>query len=188
MSTLVLVLVLAQIAPGTPVPAPASFRPAPTAAAGAAGPATPAPRLSGGFGRKPSPTDKAGVIGYDGSVPSSRRRGTFSVSGARAQGRSEAPAASSAVPASTDEETAWRSRVASLRADIAKAQKEYDAADAATTVVSFGRPGHDYEMLLAIRNASLAPYRIRLEELRAELAALPEECRRSPGCQPGWLR
>jgi hypothetical protein len=56
------------------------------------------------------------------------------------------------------------------------------------TRISFGRPGHDHETLLAIRNAALSPHGIRLEELESALAAFPEECRKSPRCEPGWVR
>jgi hypothetical protein len=104
---------------------------------------------------------------------------------------SSAPAATPAAgpaPPAPDEEAAWKARGARLRADLEKAQKDYDAADRAYTVVAFGRPGHDYETLMAIRNATLTPYRTRLEGIQAELAGFAEECRRTPGCQPGWVR
>lgn len=115
--------------------------------------------------------------------------GTFTVSGAPGSSPNPPTSPGAGAPASaSDEEATWRSRAAKLRADLAQAQKDYDAADRANTVVSFGRPGHDYETLLAIRNAALAPYVMRLEEVQTALAALPEECRRAHGCQPGWVR
>jgi hypothetical protein len=87
-----------------------------------------------------------------------------------------------------DEETAWKSRVAGLRAELAEASRELAAADANNTVVAWGGTGRDYETLMAVRNAALTPYRTRVMAIRRELASLPEECRRTAGCQPGWVR
>ena len=187
MTTLALALVLAQTAVVTPGPAPRTTAPAasPTPAATPAAPR----RLSGGFGQKPVSAGKGRVVIDEESLGSQRRGGTFSVVGSAPAARPTAgapPAGSPAAP--PDEEATWRSRVATLRADLAQAEKDYDAADRSNTVVSFGRPGVEYETLMAIRNAALTPYRMKLDEVRSSLAALPEECRKTSGCQPGWVR
>ena len=90
------------------------------------------------------------------------------------RGGSTAPAATTVVetpPATPDEETTWKARVARLRA--------------ANTVVAFGKPEHDYETLMAIRNPALTPYRTRLEEIRTALSGLPEEVPPNAGVPAG---
>lgn len=138
--------------------------------------ATPAPPpvLSGGFGR---PAVKATA-----TVPA--RRGTFSVAGPSAPSAA-APAVATPAPSP---EADWRSRVARLRADLAAAEADLATQGASLTVISHGRPGRDHFMLLAIRDAALAAPRAKVNELRRELARLPEECRTTAGCQPGWVR
>lgn len=182
MNTLALLLVLSQAAAARPTPVPTAV-PSVNAAP------MPSAKLGGGFGQKPAPAGKARVVIKDEDLAQPRTSGTFTVAGATRMSTAPAatPAAGTPSPA-TDEEVAWKARVARLRADLAKAQKDYDAADRANTVVAFGRPGHDYETLMAIRNATLTPYRTRLEEVQTELAGLHEECRRTAGCQPGWVR
>lgn len=139
--------------------------------------ATPAPKLAGGFGQ-PKPTiAHARVVISDEGVPRP----------------AAAPVAAPALGAPTvsfgDDEAAWRGRYASLRAAVREAQGEYDRASAVNTVISWGdRRGYGYENAMAVRNAALTPYRTRLMSLRAELDSLPEECRRTAGCQPGWVR
>ena len=91
-------------------------------------------------------------------------------------------------PVKAGDEATWKARVATLRAELAQAEKDYDVADKANTVVAFGEAGNEYQTMLAIRHAALTPYRMKLDELRSALAALPEECRRTSGCQPGWVR
>ncbi|KAA0253411.1 hypothetical protein FBQ97_00770 [Acidobacteria bacterium ACD] len=88
----------------------------------------------------------------------------------------------------TDEKR-WRDRKAKLEADLAAAEKEYDKASALNTVSTTGDPNApEYQAMLAARNAALTPYRMKVDELRRELTGLPEECRRTIGCQPGWVR
>lgn len=87
------------------------------------------------------------------------------------------------------DEKRWRDRKAKLEAAVAKAQKEYDEASALNTVSTTGDPNSpEYQAMLAARNAGLTPYRMKLDDATRELRALPEECRRTPGCQPGWIR
>lgn len=186
MNTLAMLLVLSQSAVARPTPA-VSATPAANAST------KPVAKLGGGFGQKPAPAGKVRVVIKEEDLVQPQTGGTFSVAGTRgapsppASAPAPAPAAG-LPPPSSDDETAWKERVAGLREDLVKAQKDYDAADRANTVVAFGRPGHDYETLMAIRNATLTPYRLRLEEVQSALAGLTEECRRSAGCQPGWVR
>jgi hypothetical protein len=168
LTTLALVL---QVAAATPTPAPA---PAPAPA-----------RLSGGFGAKATPARARLVITDD--TLATTRRGTFSVAGTT-QPVAPVPAEdSAALAAPADMETVWRERVARLRSDLAAAEAEEAAMSAQITVVA-GRPGRDYHMMMAIRNATLAPIRAKVSGLQRDLRALPEECRQTAGCQPGWIR
>lgn len=182
MNTLVLLVVLSQVAAARPTPAP-EVGPAKSA------PTRPSAKLGGGFGQKAAPAGKARIVIKEEDLVQPRTGGTFTVASTRAA--PSAPAATPSagtLPPAPDEEATWRARVAGLRTDLAKARRDYDAADRANTVVAFGKPGHDYETLMAIRNATLTPYRTSLEEIQTALAGLPEECRRTPGCQPGWVR
>ena len=172
-----LVLVLAQAAAAMPAPAPVST-PA----------ATPAPtKLSGGFGQKAAAPGKDRVVLTDRSLAPRSMAGTFSGAGTRGSPAAGPTAGRDAPPEKSQEEN-WTTRVSGLREKLAQARKELDAADAANTVVAFGEPGSDYHILMAMRNAALAPYRAKVSELANELAGLPEECRKTIGCQPGWIR
>lgn len=172
-----LVLVLAQATAATPAPSPVST-PA----------ASPAPaKLSGGFGQKPAAPGKARVVLTDHTLAPRSKAGTFSVAGTRGA-PAAAPTAEKGDSPEQNQEDGWRTRVSGLREKLAQAQKKLDAADAANTVVAWGELGHDYYVLMAMRNAALAPYRAKVAELTNELAGLPEECRKTIGCQPGWLR
>lgn len=42
-----------------------------------------------------------------------------------------------------------------------------------------------YYQAMAARDAALTPYRVKVAGIQKELNGLPEECRRTPGCQPG---
>lgn len=174
---LLTLVLLAQTATAIPAPAP---------------PPAPA-KLSGGFGQKAVAPGKARVTLTDQNVAQPGQgsgRGTFSVTGARAA----APAAPAGPEAGgpplpgDDVETVWKERIARLRAALAEAQAELDAADRANTVVAHGTPGRTYYLLMAIRDSALAPYRAKVASIRREMDGLPEECRKTPGCQPGWLR
>ena len=172
-----LLLVLAQAAAATPAPAPS---PAPAA------------KLGGGFGQPGQAVTakaKAKTVITDATLAPAARRGTFSVAGARsAPGATPTPGAPPP-PKIVDDETAWRDRVTRLRAELVTAEKDYDVADANNTVVSFGSgSGWEYQQMMAARNAALTPYRLRLAEIRRELMGLPDECRKTQGCQPGWVR
>lgn len=159
----------------------------------------PAPRLSGGFGAKPvtaapAATRKAPVVLTVGGRSPRSGEGTFSVAGVAGTVEptptptQAALGATGQLPAAISDEAAWRERAAKLRADLSAAQAELDVADRAHTVVSHGPLGRDYYLLMAIRNSALAPYRARVASIRIELDGLPEECRKTVGCQPGWLR
>jgi hypothetical protein len=167
-------LVLAQVAVATPLPTPS--RP-------------PAP-LSGGFGQKAPSSGKAKVVITDGTLAPTGRGGTMSVSGTRSAPPVGTPAAGTAAAptAATDDEASWRGRATSLRASLAAAEDDLGRAEAMNPVIMGGRPGYMVEVGASARNAALSPYRVRLMQLRGELAGLPEECRRTSGCQPGWVR
>ncbi len=184
------VLVLTQAVAATPSPVPSTSTPAPTTAASPASPPSATRKLSGGFGRKPEAPGKTKVDLTDETLPPARKAGTFSVSGTRTPAKTDVPVGGegSEPPVKAGDEATWKARVATLRAELAQAEKDYDVADKANTVVAFGEAGNEYQTMLAIRNAALTPYRMKLDELRSALAALPEECRTTPGCQPGWVR
>jgi hypothetical protein len=151
--------------------------------------ATPAPpvTLSGGFGRPAVKAPaRARLVITDASLPAPSR-GTFSVSGAT-QPVADLPAPPEAPAAEPDLETSWRERVARVRSELAEAEKEYEAVSMANTVVTHGRAGWQHSMLMAVRNAALAPSQAKVMNARRELYSLPEECRRTAGCQPGWVR
>lgn len=157
-------------------------------------PPTAAPRLSGGFGAKPGSTAaqlKAPVVLAVGGRSSRAGSGTFNVAGVAG---SEAPVpmpipgAAGPPPVALTDEAAWRGRATKLRADLADAQGKLAVADAANTVVAHGKLGQDYYVLMAIRDNALAPHRARVAEITRELDGLPEECRKTAGCQPGWVR
>ena len=184
------VLVLAQTVAATPSPVPPTPTPVPTTAASSASPPSATRKLSGGFGRKLEAPGKTKVVVTDEALTPSRKAGTFSVSGTRTPAKTGATAEVEG-PEPTGkagDEATWKARVATLRAELAQAEKDYDVADRANTVVAFGEAGNEYQTMMAIRNAALTPYRMKLDELRSALAALPEECRRTSGCQPGWVR
>lgn len=88
----------------------------------------------------------------------------------------------------SSDEAMWRGRVTRLRTELTKAQKELDSASANNTVVAWGNPGRDYELMMAARNAALTPYRVKVDALQTELESLPEECRHTSGCAAGWVR
>lgn len=138
--------------------------------------ATPVPRLAGGFGQPKPTVTRARVVISDAGVP----RPAAAPYVAPAPGVPASPA--------PDDEAAWRGRYASLRAAVREAQADYDRASMVNPVISWGRPGRAHAQGMAVRNAALTPYRTRLMELRVELDGLPEECRRTSGCQPGWVR
>ena len=166
---IIALVVLAQIATASQAPAPA-------------------PKLGGGFGQKATATakvQKARVVITD-AASAPVRRGTFSVAGVAA---TPSPAPGAPPAELVDEEAAWKDRVAQLRAERAAAQKEYDAASAANTVITWGDPNSwEYQQLVAARNAALTPYSVRLSEIQREIDGLPDECRKTAGCQPGWVR
>lgn len=189
MEILAFAFILAQAAstaPPTPSPGPTPAG-TPTQTPAVSRPAAPR-KLTGGFGLRPTPRGPEAGDAETGAAASGAPRGTFSIAGPRTTPPPEARPTSAAEKVAPSEEATWRARVAGLRADLEQAEKDYARADAANTVVGWGRPGRDYETLMAIRNAALTPYLTRLAEIRAALAALPEECRTTPGCQPGWVR
>lgn len=184
------VLVLAQTVAATPSPIPPTPTRVPTIAVSPASPPSTTRKLSGGFGRKPEAPGKTKVVVTDEALPRPRKAGTFSVSGTRTPAKTDVPVEGegSEPPVKAGDEATWKARVATLRAELAQAEKDYDVADKANTVVTFGEAGNEYQTMMAIRNAALTPYRMKLDDLRSALAALPEECRKTPGCQPGWVR
>lgn len=142
--------------------------------------ATPAPKLSGGFGT-PATTRRRIVI----TDVSSSRAGSFSVAGTRGAPQ---PIDQPMSPSQADE-LAWRERSVAAKQGLVSALEALARADKANTVVTFGSGRSQYHQLaLQMREANLAPYRSAAADARAAVDALPEDCRRTPGCQPGWLR
>jgi hypothetical protein len=138
--------------------------------------ATPAPKLKGGFGQPKPTVTRARVVISDEGVPR-----PVSLPG------QPVTAGALAVPLA-DDEARWRGRYASLRADVAAAVADLARAEMTNPPIMAGRGGYMYEVGASTRNAALSPYRMRVMQLRAELDGLPEECRRTAGCQPGWVR
>lgn len=125
-----------------------------------------------------------------------------------------APAASTATaptaptPAAPSDEQVWRDRKRKVDADVAAAEAALKGAESAvgppqpvqdgSRVGVITNPDGSKTMgwvsdtansdAAAIRAAALAPYRTRLAEAIAARDRLPEECRRTIGCQPGWVR
>lgn len=120
-------------------------------------------------------------------------------------------AAGTPAPAPTaapSDEQVWRERKRKVDADVAAAEAALKGAESAvgppqpvqdgSRVGVITNPDGSKTMgwvsdtansdAAAIRAAALAPYRTRLAEAIAARDRLPEDCRRTIGCQPGWVR
>lgn len=118
-------------------PRPSTPTPAPTTAASPPSPPSATRKLSGGFGRKP------GGSGQDEGRPH-RRDPPAHAEGWDIQRLRHADPGETDVPvegegsepfAKAGDEATWKARVATLRAELAQAEKDYDVADKANTVV-----------------------------------------------------
>jgi hypothetical protein len=83
-------------------------------------------------------------------------------------------------------EAAWRAKYASLRDSLRAARTELEAAERANPHV-YNRSGGLLVVAESQRNATLSPYKTKVDTLEAEMAQMPEDCRKA-GCQPGWIR
>ena len=99
---------------------------------------------------------------------------------------STTPSARSSASADTSE-AEWRARFDSRRRDAMATTSEYVRMADSIPVV-YHRNGNVDAAAYAAREATLAPYKLRMEDAAAALARLPEECRTTPGCNPGWIR
>jgi hypothetical protein len=144
----------------------------------------------------PAPAPTARISLTDSSlVPTGK--GNFSVARSSVSGGTvETPSAgpkkpgsppADPTPASSDEDQ-WRSRAEKARAALSKAEADLAQADKDMTVVTFGKPGATHAILMGQREAALLPYRQKVRDAEAALAVIPEECRTTPGCSPGWIR
>ena len=88
---------------------------------------------------------------------------------------------------SSASEAEWRARFDSLGRTAEHTASEYVRMADSIPVV-YHRNGNVDAAAYAAREATLAPYKLRMEDAAAALARLPEECRTTPGCNPGWIR
>jgi hypothetical protein len=85
------------------------------------------------------------------------------------------------------EEPPIRLKIERLRAGLKEAQEEYDRISDQVTVTGTGG-SIQYNILMGQRTSTLAPYAAQVDRLQRAVDAMPEECRKTPGCMPGWLR
>lgn len=195
--TLLPALILAAAAAATPAPTPRASvipqavnapKPPDTTPKEMAGAPSSAPQHIGSIGsRVKLNRAKASTIFVQKSIPEPPPVPTAAPPdpGAKA---TAAPAAAAAPKTNGDEsaEVAWRQRFRDIRDRLATAQAELAEAERANPHV-YNMHGHLLVEAETARNAAIAPYRARVEGLRADLDRLPEDCRKA-GCQPGWIR
>jgi hypothetical protein len=97
------------------------------------------------------------------------------------------PEPTPAVSALEAAEQQWRSRADAARADLAAAEAEVARVEASMGGPGIGVAASD-QQAEQIRLNRTASARNRVESARARLNGLAEECRRSAGCAPGWVR
>ncbi|MBL8114485.1 MAG: hypothetical protein JNK60_16515, partial [Acidobacteria bacterium] len=98
------------------------------------------------------------------------------------------PEPTPAVSALEAAEQQWRSRADAARADLAAAEAELARVEASMDGgAGMGISASD-QQAAQIRQNRTASARNRVESARARLDGLAEECRRSAGCAPGWVR
>lgn len=92
-------------------------------------------------------------------------------------------------PSATEaEERAWRARADRARADVAAAEAELARVEASMDVApNMGVNAMDQQAEQIRRNRT-STARNQVESARARLDRLADECRRSAGCAPGWVR
>jgi hypothetical protein len=118
-------------------------------------------------------------------------------------GRSASPSPSAragATPAveptnAPDQEAEWRWKYSAVNDKVKKAEDALQKMEKETPVVtcvgqgcSHGPASVTLAAAEAARDTALAPYRIAVEDAKKERGALVESCRRTFGCQPGWVR
>ena len=174
MMTAALVLFLAG--PGAPSPTPTPK-------------ATPAPALSRTMPAGSGPSD---LSSYAGKVKVDRSKADtiFKADGPpvavtpavaiRTPARSSAEKGEPTPP--SGDEARWRERAASLRRDLDLAREELATTERNLPAAANTSQG------TAQRSTLLYPYQVAVDRAQAALDALSDECRQSPGCQPGWVR
>lgn len=179
-------LFLAQAAAApAPAPSPATTASSPAPVLGnAPQPAAVSPTPSGP--RSLADIAKGRKLNHSGS-------GGGTMSATSTSGSTPLPSADSASKsgargaASADPETYWRDRYAVLKREADQTASELQRMYNAVPIV-YHRNGDIDAQAWAAREAAVAPYKLRAEDASAALARLPEECRTTPGCSPGWIR
>jgi hypothetical protein len=150
-------------------------------------------KFSGGFGRTATVGAPRVTIGPDDvkaaptPAPEPYVPGLRSAAPAPVVAAAKAPAAAPA-PAVSDEDQ-WRGRYEAAKAKLASALAQLHQAERTWgDVVSFGQRTQAHEIMLAERDTALLPFRMKVQDAERELGAIREECRRTTGCAPGWVR
>lgn len=98
------------------------------------------------------------------------------------------PEPTPAVSALDAAEQQWRSRAAAARADLAAAEAELARVEASMDAGPGMGVSVNDQQTEQIRHNRTSGARNRVTSARARLDGLAEECRRSAGCAPGWVR
>ncbi len=114
--------------------------------------------------------------------------GTMSVAGASGGSETQVKAQNAKMQAEYDAtDAAWQARFDATKKELSLAQASLAQADATMpNVVSFGRPGAAHAIALEAREGALLPYRMRVKDAEAAMAALREEASRAG--VPGLVR
>ena len=191
---------LAQAAVATPRPTPAATpRLSPTPAPDVMQRTAP---LKGGFG---TPSDVARQGSGAMTVPN--RAPGSATSDSRAAGAPTAAAPPpSGLPAvaggGSSAERAWTGRMAAAKAAVAAAQSELQAVlseAVVSTSPGYGPATRDGQptgtpldpdgwIAKAAREKAAEPYRQRVRDAERQVEAVREDCRRTEGCLPAWVR
>ncbi|MCC6133547.1 MAG: hypothetical protein IT186_26745 [Acidobacteria bacterium] len=170
---MVTLILLAQIATATPAPRPAAV-------------ASPSPAV------RPRPVV---AVPRGGTSLSDIARGrkidpkAFATPPARAEeGTTTANAGastSSSLESMSEDERLWRGKAEKIHREIAEARSEAEEEKSRTMLPT---PGMRDPQLELLRDAAAEKELRKIEKLEKQLARLTEECRKTPGCQPGWVR
>jgi hypothetical protein len=96
------------------------------------------------------------------------------------------PATTTAPAASgSDAEDLWRGRAEKLKQKILDAR---EAAEEEKANSQLPTPSMHDPQLAMLRDAAAASQHKKIAKLEKELAQLAEDCRKTAGCQPGWVR
>lgn len=96
------------------------------------------------------------------------------------------PATAAASAASgSDAEELWRGRAEKLKQKILEAR---EAAEEEKAKSQLPTPSLHDPQLAMLRDAAAESQHKKIAKLEKELARLAEDCRKTAGCQPGWVR